>query len=142
MGEPDSFKGKRRVLIAVDGSEIAKENILRPDDAVIIMRAQKKPFVPYLVTQQAVNQIETEEIDQAVDELSVDLKVVEEHTKKAYLIEGTEIRNVLLDSIHKLNPSIVVVGSRGLGAVKRMMMGSVSEYLLHHLTMPVVIVKM
>merc|ERR1711991_739751 len=115
--EPDSFKGKRRVLIAVDGSEnakkcvkFAKENILRPDHAV--------------------------------DELSVDLKVVEEHTKKAYLIEGTEIRNVLLDSIHKLNPSIVVVGSRGLGAVKRMMMGSVSEYLLHHLTMPVVIVKM
>ena len=35
----------------------------------------------------------------------------------------------------------VVIGHRGLSGWKKMMLGSVSEYVLHHVTCPVVIVK-
>eukprot|EP00741_Cyanophora_paradoxa_P003977 tig00000743_g3864.t1 len=34
-----------------------------------------------------------------------------------------------------------VVGSRGLGPVKRLLLGSVSDYLAHHLPMPVLVFR-
>lgn len=36
---------------------------------------------------------------------------------------------------------LVVVGSRGQGAVRRTLLGSVSDYLVHHCHCPVLIVK-
>lgn len=37
--------------------------------------------------------------------------------------------------------SLIVTGSRGLGKIRRTILGSVSEYVLHHSTIPVVICK-
>ena len=37
--------------------------------------------------------------------------------------------------------NMVVVGSRGLGAVRRTLLGSVSDYLVHHCHCPVLVVK-
>jgi nucleotide-binding universal stress UspA family protein len=38
-------------------------------------------------------------------------------------------------------PDLLVVGSRGLGAVRRLLLGTVSEKVLQHAPCPVVIVK-
>ena len=35
----------------------------------------------------------------------------------------------------------IVVGCRGLGVVKRMLLGSVSDYVLHHSTIPVAVIN-
>ena len=34
---------------------------------------------------------------------------------------------------------IIVMGSRGLGAIRRTILGSVSDYVLHHAHIPVII---
>jgi nucleotide-binding universal stress UspA family protein len=39
------------------------------------------------------------------------------------------------------NLEMVYVGTRNNGALKRWVLGSVSEYLVHHLTVPVCVVK-
>ncbi|KAK4788583.1 hypothetical protein SAY86_019902 [Trapa natans] len=50
-------------------------------------------------------------------------------------------RNVLCDAVDKYNASILVVGSHGYGAVKRAVLGSVSDYCAHHAHCTVMIVK-
>lgn len=46
----------------------------------------------------------------------------------------------LLKAIDRLYPDVVVIGARGLGAVKRMLLGSVSERIAKHATCSVLIV--
>jgi nucleotide-binding universal stress UspA family protein len=39
------------------------------------------------------------------------------------------------------NPDMLILGSRGLGSVERLMLGSVSDYVLHHCGSPVLVVR-
>ncbi|RDX91955.1 Universal stress protein A-like protein, partial [Mucuna pruriens] len=57
------------------------------------------------------------------------------------VIEG-DPRNVLCDAVEKRHASILVVGSHGYGAIKRAVLGSVSDYCAHHAHCTVMIVKM
>uniref|UniRef100_A0A6M2F4X2 UspA domain-containing protein n=1 Tax=Populus davidiana TaxID=266767 RepID=A0A6M2F4X2_9ROSI len=56
------------------------------------------------------------------------------------LVEG-DARNVLCEAVDKHNASILVVGSHGYGAIKRAVLGSVSDYCAHHAHCTVMIVK-
>ncbi|KAI8903092.1 universal stress protein [Gorgonomyces haynaldii] len=50
-------------------------------------------------------------------------------------------RHAIVEHIDKTKPSLVVLASRGLGMVTRALLGSVSEYVLHHSNCPVLIAK-
>ena len=39
------------------------------------------------------------------------------------------------------NVTFIVSGTRGLGRIKRTLVGSVSDYVLHHARVPVIVVK-
>ena len=60
-----------------------------------------------------------------------------------YNIRGIALRGDARDEItskvESINADMLVIGSRGLGAFKRAFLGSVSDYLVHHLTIPVII---
>ncbi|XP_021906650.1 universal stress protein PHOS34-like [Carica papaya] len=56
------------------------------------------------------------------------------------VIEG-DARNVLCDAVEKHHASVLVVGSHGYGAIKRAVLGSVSDYCAHHAHCTVMIVK-
>lgn len=46
----------------------------------------------------------------------------------------------IVDTAEKMNASMIIMGGRGLGAVKSILMGSVSSYVLHHSKVPVFVV--
>jgi nucleotide-binding universal stress UspA family protein len=48
-------------------------------------------------------------------------------------------REELEYKVNDINADMLVMGSRGLGAFKRALIGSVSDYLIHHLNIPVII---
>ncbi|MED6155214.1 hypothetical protein PIB30_003406 [Stylosanthes scabra] len=56
------------------------------------------------------------------------------------VVEG-DPRNVLCEAVEKHHASVLVVGSHGYGAIKRAVLGSVSDYCAHHAHCTVIIVK-
>uniref|UniRef100_A0A2P2M1A7 UspA domain-containing protein n=1 Tax=Rhizophora mucronata TaxID=61149 RepID=A0A2P2M1A7_RHIMU len=56
------------------------------------------------------------------------------------VVEG-DARNVLCEAVEKHHASVLVVGSHGYGAIKRAVLGSVSDYCSHHAHCSVLIVK-
>ncbi|CAM9000636.1 unnamed protein product [Rhodiola kirilowii] len=56
------------------------------------------------------------------------------------VVEG-EARGVICEAIDRHHASLLVVGSHGYGAIKRAVLGSVSDYCAHHAHCSVMIVK-
>jgi nucleotide-binding universal stress UspA family protein len=52
-----------------------------------------------------------------------------------------DTRTELCRKAKEVRADVLVVGSRGLGAVKRLVLGSTSDYLVQHAEMPVIVVK-
>ncbi|KAJ3043569.1 hypothetical protein HDV00_004669 [Rhizophlyctis rosea] len=50
-------------------------------------------------------------------------------------------RDELIAKVNALHVDLIVMGSRGHGALKRTLIGSVSDYVVHHASCPVTIVK-
>jgi len=57
-----------------------------------------------------------------------------------HLLQGPPI-DMILDLCEALQPGLLVVGSRGLGPLRRLLVGSVSEGLVHHAYCPVLVVR-
>lgn len=58
----------------------------------------------------------------------------------AYLCEGTPVDEIL-DLAEELEPDLLVTGSRGRGSVQRLLMGSVSEGIVHGTAFPVLVMR-
>jgi nucleotide-binding universal stress UspA family protein len=62
-------------------------------------------------------------------------------TAKTLLIEAADPRDAICDAVAEHNADILVVGTRGLGTIKRMLLGSVSNYCVQHCTADVIVAK-
>ncbi|KAG8376859.1 hypothetical protein BUALT_Bualt09G0107700 [Buddleja alternifolia] len=52
-----------------------------------------------------------------------------------------DAKDMICQAAEQLHVDLVVLGSRGLGAIKRALLGSVSNYCVHHVPCPVLVVK-
>ncbi len=59
---------------------------------------------------------------------------------EAYLREGTPVDEIL-DLTEELDPDLLVTGSRGRGSVQRLLMGSVSDGIVHGAASPVLVMR-
>ncbi|XP_078315083.1 universal stress protein YxiE-like [Crassostrea virginica] len=64
-----------------------------------------------------------------------------------YKVSGEVVRlegrpeTAILAKAEEIQATMIVMGSRGLGTIRRTILGSVSEYILHHSHIPVMICK-
>jgi nucleotide-binding universal stress UspA family protein len=65
---------------------------------------------------------------------------VPDHVSVRTVMSDKPVRQALLDQIATGDHDLVVMGSRGRGAVRAALLGSVSHYLLNHSPVPVLVV--
>ncbi|KFK38558.1 hypothetical protein AALP_AA3G129200 [Arabis alpina] len=56
------------------------------------------------------------------------------------VVEG-DTKDMICEVAEQMHVDLLVVGSRGLGKIKRAFLGSVSDYCAHHVNCPILIVK-
>lgn len=136
------------ILVAVDGSRHSDRALMQAIDLAqsehsrltLMTAVTELPPTTYLtaggVTGTLIEETraEAEEIlRRARDRVPDDLPVTT-------LLTEQPIRLALIRQIKEGNHDLVVMGSRGRGAVRATLLGSVSHYILHHSSVPVLIV--
>ena len=146
----------RRILIAIDGSEHAAAAAafvakLRLDPTMAVQLAGVVQSPPYPATTPAfATGMVRDALAQIVKERTAALEqaLVEAASPFAGLVKKIERQvfvghpiEALLRTAATSDAGLVVVGARGLGTLKRLVLGSVSEGILRHADRPVLIVK-
>ncbi|KAI9159431.1 hypothetical protein H9P43_008771 [Blastocladiella emersonii ATCC 22665] len=152
----------RTVLIPVEASlqstatvRWAKRHFLRASDRVVLVNVRPYQQIYFadlgadlLV---AVNRMEAAARDNSHDLIRVYAKYITDANAEdtpsvvpqeitGYAIRG-DPRADIVRKAREVAADAIVIGSRGLGALKRTLLGSVSDYVAHHATVPVVIVR-
>lgn len=146
----------RLILVAVDESEEsinalewALDNLFKSQDRIILIHAQRdavSSFAPgspvFMVPAEVVNLLENDikKCTEAIFAKAMDLCKSKSLTPEVEAHTG-DAREVICDAAKKYNSDMVVLGSHGYGAFKRVLLGSVSDYCVHHIHCPVVVVK-
>jgi len=137
------------ILVAVDGSPDAEQALAQAIDLAsseharltLFSAMQPPPAVTYNgmggdVVARLVR--ETEQEAQAL--LSDAVQRVPEDVSVTSVLSTEPVRAALVNQIEKGEHDLVVMGSRGRGALRSALLGSVSHYVLHHSPVPVLIV--
>lgn len=159
MAEDHTLADHRKVFFAVDSSEHAAaavrwavDNFLQKDDALSLLHVAE--FSPVAAADPLghgaafVADLNNEQEARAKESGAALL----EATAKTCLHAVAKVHTVLLSASqgakHAIasycddkKPEILLVSSRGLGAVKRFVLGSTSDHLIHHCSVPVLVIK-
>lgn len=146
----------RVVVLAVDSSENAKhafewflENVHRSDDLIVLVHCPEAPKLPSFKFKSGIAP-PVEEWKKALDEMNSKTRQIEEDyegtliaKKLKYKVRGESYKNPgegIVKVAEDEHANLICLGTRGLGSVKRAMMGSVSEYVSRHTSCPTIIV--
>jgi nucleotide-binding universal stress UspA family protein len=94
----------------------------------------------YETYQQALEAIKGE-AQKVLDEQVQEIERAGGSVKEAYLRVGERRDQAIVHLAEELGAGLIVMGSRGLGGVRRALMGSVSDSVVHHAHCPVMIVR-
>jgi nucleotide-binding universal stress UspA family protein len=137
------------ILVAVDGSSDADEALAQAIDLAesehtlltLITGVQKLPSLAYIgPTAAPVGQIDADARAWAEQVLRAARDRVPDDTPVTTILSDQPIRTTLIDQIKRGGHDLVVMGSRGRGAVRATLLGSVSHYVLNHSPIPVLVV--
>jgi len=146
----------RRTLVAVDGSEGSREalrflsifGLVREASVRLVHVVQEIPAPSgfrRFITSQTEEQLAQEQRKQRADADEMLARAVAELGGAAGRVEQSVVPGTPAKEIAKMARSsdvdLVVVGARGVGAIERLLLGSVSETVVHHAKCPVVIVR-
>jgi len=154
----------RRVGVAIDFSEYSKkalkwavDNVIRPGDHLILVTVRPEgddddgermlwgstgsPLIPLLEYGDPINmkkygvRLDSETLRIA------GLAAVEKDVVVVGKIYWGDAREKLCEAVDNIPLSCLVVGNRGLGKIKRAILGSVSNYVVNNATCPITVVK-
>ncbi|XP_062577741.1 universal stress protein YxiE-like isoform X1 [Saccostrea cucullata] len=155
-------KDRRTCVIAVDGSNYAteavkwfKKNVYRPGDSVLLVTAidHRKHMQyglhisPKAVTMTPGNPDSITHAfaaeDKKANELLEKMKTVTDGLgmEAEFVKMSGEPGECIVKKAKDSGADLIVTGCRGLGTIRRTIMGSVSDYIIHHSEVPVFVVR-
>ncbi|KAK3103142.1 hypothetical protein FSP39_016783 [Pinctada imbricata] len=145
--------GGHKVVIAMDGSQHSNnafqwyiDNVHRSDNKVILVHCPEYRSLtnaPYLTC-------DPDKMSELARKEESNIKLLVARLREdidKYGINGFTVRaagkpgEAIIKLAQAENATMIVIGSRGLGTLRRTFMGSVSDYVTHHTTCPVIIVR-
>ena len=145
-----------RILLAVDGSvysDAAAEELAKrpwpPQTEVKVITAVEMPvpvgMEPWAISPDYFESLEraSRQAGQAVlDSTLLKLKTITEKTLKisSEIIQGSPAQ-VIVDEAESWGADLIIMGSRGLGIWNRLLLGSVSNAVVHHAKCSVEVVR-
>jgi nucleotide-binding universal stress UspA family protein len=138
------------ILVAVDGSQDADEALTQAIDLAgsehtrltLITGVQKLPSVAYLgLTTAPLAQIDAGARSCAENVLRGARDRIPRDIPVTTLLIDQSIRTAIIERARRGGHDLIVMGSRGRGAVRSTLLGSVSHYILNHSPVPVLIVR-
>lgn len=137
------------IVVAVDGSAdsrlaatAAAELAQRTGARLHVAHAWLPPVVPFDVPGGLPNDWMESLRTEAADTLEREVQRLQKAgfgVAKTHLVQGRSADSIM-DIAHEVDADLVVCGSRGLGAFRRLLMGSVSETLVSASTQPVLVI--
>jgi nucleotide-binding universal stress UspA family protein len=148
-------------VVATDGSELAIQaasaglSLLREHDKVFLVAAADlvDPSLAEDATGHAAASMTYEEVDAQHREARTDAEKALDATSAALRDAGTlpdgaeslvlegDAGPALCEFAREVGASVVIVGSRGRGGLKRAFLGSVSDYVVRHAPCPVIVAR-
>jgi nucleotide-binding universal stress UspA family protein len=147
----EASRAIERIMVAVDGSENAKRAAARAIDIAKRLGAELHIVnvipIPVLATGAMAPSMET-----YFDSMEKEGKALVEEVAGTARKQGVNVTTVILDNVtstvyaitnyaEQKRIDLIVVGSRGLGGFKRMLLGSVSSGVLNHANCSVLVVR-
>ncbi|XP_060598422.1 putative universal stress protein SAUSA300_1656 isoform X2 [Ruditapes philippinarum] len=146
-------KSARKVLIAMDGSKHAlfafewyAKNVYKETDNVIMAYcAEYNINVPMLLASPVAVANIVEQHEEAVLKVFKKLDEIANRYKIKHTLERIERPHrpgeAIVKAAHQQNIDLIITGTRGLGTIRRTILGSVSDYIIHHARVPVIVCK-
>lgn len=142
----------KKIVIAIDGSKYSDyafewylENIRKQDDFVILVHSVEvqTPEMPTDAYSPDMWTNMTKEGRTREEDLKTKFtRKIKEANLHGMVKQTTgPARTEIIRVAEEENVDLIITGTRGLGAVRRTMLGSVSDHVLHHSHVPVLIVR-
>jgi len=137
-----------RVLVPFDGSELSKKaldiaiTLLKQDEKIeldVITVVNTRVEYEGVIDTTLLKEAKVASAKKALNEVGQTLETLSNQSRITVL-EG-DPAEAILEFIKDNQSDFVVMGSRGLGKIKEMFLGSVSHHVVHKAPCPVVIVK-
>ena len=136
----------KNILVPVDGSEGADRAIEKAVMLAKLCNAKVNFLYVANINQLAINAVLSDAILDSVTKagnviLERTMEMVPEGVEKESFSDTGSPAVVVLDFAESNNIDLIVMGSRGLGVVKGVLLGSVSQYVVEQAKCPVLVVK-
>ena len=139
----------KRILLPVDGSEsLASYNMARSlatvYDATLIILHVDEPITPIYwanetLTIENPTLVSTNNAEAIVNEVSKVFK--DDNIKIEKLCKFGDASSVIIEVSEEENCDLIIMCTHGMSAIKRFLLGSVTNKVAHHATKPVMIVR-
>ena len=136
----------KNILIPVDGSEGSDKAVAQAISMAELYDAKLNFLYVANINQLAINAAISQAILEAVTKAGKTIldraeNMVPSGIEKKSFSETGSPAAVILEFEDKLEADLIVMGSRGLGVVKGILLGSVSQYVIERAKCPVLVIK-